>query len=76
MDRVEAIKQAARLASGRGGVFHLWLGCEWPDPAEAERIWRSRLQGVDCRVSVLPIPLQYHQHPDVMEGGEHDGAVT
>ncbi|MCQ6562571.1 DUF58 domain-containing protein [Paenibacillus mendelii] len=76
LESIEAIKQAASLASGRGGVFYLWLGGEWSDPAEAERIWRSRLQGIDCRVSVLPIPQQYLRQPDVVEGGEHDGTVT
>ncbi|UVI30908.1 DUF58 domain-containing protein [Paenibacillus spongiae] len=76
IDRVEAIRQAARLAAVRGGALYLWLGCEWSDPAAREQIWRSSLQNADCRLSILPMPADYMRQPVVMEGGERDGFMV
>ncbi|SDW69877.1 DUF58 domain-containing protein [Paenibacillus sp. CF384] len=64
----ENVFYGAKLAGVRGVKLVLLLSFAENEAAPAEENWRARLQGTDCSVKALPVPLSYRkQMPEMAE---------
>ncbi|MBP3966972.1 DUF58 domain-containing protein [Paenibacillus lignilyticus] len=62
----ENVFYGAKLAAVRGVKLVLLLSFAETEAAPAEVNWRARLQGTDCSVKALPVPLSYRKQAPAM----------